>query len=399
MDDIFVEALYANHDKATQNEQIVTATDDQFIGRKLAIEDKNLFPQNENLSNSYNVSSGLFIEEAVKFSEELETSKKEESNQEKDVSTEVMDVTDPSKIKKDITSAIHPMTPVKEEIRRKAPSNHHFYGNRDMDILAKSSLSSFDKPTNILTEEQNKPEIKNIQSASGRGNPANWKEEYNQYLKTNAHLFAYQRKQMVKESECQSPIIVGSQEELSMLNLQTKLRTEASDHQIRNVKKKRKMNLIDELWTHYEKYHSVDLAAFKIATTESPDANEVDMEIESITDNVEDKGRYMEKKSGAYLERKVQPNQQGDGSSYLPLGIPYATAGASIDVCIDNDDDSIADRGNTSNKPHQMENDGNVDDNQTVITSKKVMTTFLMLSSNKTTDVTMLRTLSWRGKT
>ena len=295
MDDIFIEALYDNHDKATQNEQIVTATDDQFIGRKLAIEDNNLFPQNEFLSHSYNVSSELFIEEAVKFSEVLETSKKEESNHEKDVSTEVIDITDPCRIKKDIASAIHPMTQVKEEIRRNAPSNHHFYGNRDRDILAKCSLRSFDKPANILTEEQNKPEIKNIQSVSRRENPANWKEEYDQYLKTNAHLFSYQRKQMVKESECQSPIIVGSQEELSMLNLHTKLRAEASDHQIRNVKKKRKMNLIDELWTHYEKYHSADLGAFKIATTETSDANEVDMEIESITDNVEDKDIHGEK--------------------------------------------------------------------------------------------------------
>ena len=152
MDDIFVEALNVNHDKATQNEQIVTATDDQFIGRKL-IEDKNLFPQNEYLSHSHNVSSELFIEET---SEVLETSNKEKNNQEKDVSTEVMDITDPSKIKKDIASAIHPMTPFKEEIKRNKPSNHHFYDNGDMDILAKSSLGAFDKPVNILTEEQNK---------------------------------------------------------------------------------------------------------------------------------------------------------------------------------------------------------------------------------------------------
>ena len=65
----------------------------------------------------------------------------------------------------------------------------------------------------------------------------------------------------------------------------------------------------------------------------------------------------MEKKNGAYLERKVQPNKQGKCSSYLALGISYATAGASTDVCMDNHDDSITNRDNTSNKPHQMEND------------------------------------------
>ena len=42
------------------------------------------------------------------------------------------------------------------------------------------------------------------------------------------------------------------------------------------------------------------------------------------------------------LERKVQPNKQGNGSSYLALGISYASAGASTDVCMDNEYDSIA---------------------------------------------------------
>ena len=348
MDDIFVEALYANHDKATQNEQIVTATDDQFIGRKLAIEDNNLFPQNEFLSHSYNVSSELFIEEAVKFSEVLETSKKEESNQEKDVLTEVMDITDPSKIKKDIaSSAIHPMTQIKAEIRRNAQSNHHFYGNRDMDILAKSSLGSFDKPANILTEEQNKPEIKNIQSVSRRENPANWKEEYNQYLKTNAHLFSYPRKQMVKESECQSPIIVGSREEISMLNLHTKLRPEAVDHQISNASKKKKMHLVDELWEHYKNYHSEDLAAFKSANMESSDSNGVDMEMEGITnvEDSEDKERDMNKKSGL----KVQLNQQGDSSTHLALGISNAPHGAS-----DNLAEDLSKNANLSSSGYQL---------------------------------------------
>ena len=174
--------------------------------------------------------------------------------------------------------------------------------------MAKSN--SFEKSSQVITDDQNTLEVKRSQGDSSKESPGNsnfvpqneansievqnmsvidlkgndsskdnlakptFNQYFNQYLKTLN--FTYQNRRVVKsaEAECQFPILAKSKIELSkQLTHKNKLRSEAINHQIVTGQKK-KNDVIDELWNHYMKYHSEDLATCKSVTMESSDNNQ-----------------------------------------------------------------------------------------------------------------------------
>ena len=227
-----------------------------------------------------------------------------ENNHEKDISTEEMEtdvnITDLNFTKNDSSSAIPSITLVKDKHLEDLKNNsyNHLYSNAALNIVAESNSSSFEKPAQMLTEERTlevvhslsdfskenpakskvdlqneakRTKVRNVlaveyeESDSGKENLAksNFNQYFNQYLETLN--YSYPKRRVVKsaESECQFPILASSKEELSkQLTHKTKLRSEAINHQI-IAGQKRKNDVIDELWKHYEKYHSEDLATFE----------------------------------------------------------------------------------------------------------------------------------------